>query len=102
MEEHFYLNKEDLYEGDQQKSFLLIDENIAVVNAEYTFISEEDVNGVFSSLEDGTSVINFIKQKSSFLGIPSGKIVLAGVSAGAGIAQWNGLRQESNSQVREF
>lgn len=93
--------KEDLYEGDQQKIISsIIDENIAVVNAEYTFISEENVNGVFSSLEDGTSVINFIKQKSSFLGIPSGKIVLAGVSAGAGIAQWNGLRQESNSQVK--
>ena len=93
--------KEDLYEGDQQKIISsIIDENIAVVNAEYTFISEENANGVFSSLEDGTSVINFIKQKSSFLGIPSGKIVLAGVSAGAGIAQWNGLRQESNSQVK--
>ena len=93
--------KEDLYEGDQQKIISsIIDENIAVVNAEYTFISEEDVNGVFSSLEDGTSVINFIRQKSSFLGIPSGKIVLAGVSAGAGIAQWNGLREESNSQVK--
>lgn len=93
--------KEDLYEGDQQKIISsIIDENIAVVNAEYTFISEENVNGVFSSLEDGTSVINFIRQKSSFLGIPSGKIVLAGVSAGAGIAQWNGLREESNSQVK--
>lgn len=93
--------KEDLYEGDQQKIISsIIDENIAVVNAEYTFISEENANGVFSSLEDGTSVINFIKQKSSFLGIPSGKIVLAGVSAGAGIAQWNGLREESNSQVK--
>ena len=93
--------KEDLYEGDQQKIISsILDENIAVVNAEYTFISDENVNGVFSSLEDGTSVINFIKQNSSFLGFPSEKIILAGVSAGAGIAQWNGLREESNSQVK--
>ena len=93
--------KEDLYEGEQQKIISsILNENIAVVNAEYRFISDENSNGVISSLEDGAAVIDLIKQKSPFLGIPSGKIILAGISAGAGIAQWNGFREESNSQVK--
>ena len=93
--------KEDLYEGEQQKIISsILNENIAVVNAEYTFISDENSNGVISSLEDGAEVIDLIKLKSPFLGIPSGKIILAGISAGAGIAQWNGFREESNSQVK--
>ena len=93
--------KEDLYEGEQQKIISsIINENIAVVNAEYRFISDENSNGVISSLEDGAAVIDLIKQKSPFLDIPPGKIILAGISAGAGIAQWNGFREESNSQVK--
>ena len=93
--------KEDLYEGEQQKIISsILNENIAVVNAEYTFISDENSNGVISSLEDGAAVIDFIKNKSLFLGIPPGKIILAGISAGAGIAQWNGFREESNSEVK--
>ena len=93
--------KEDLYEGEQQKIILsILNENIAVVNAEYRFISDENSNGVISSLEDGAAVIDLIKQKSPFLDIPPGKIILAGISAGAGIAQWNGFREESNSQVK--
>ena len=93
--------KEDLYEGEQQKIILsILNENIAVVNAEYRFISDENSNGVISSLEDGAAVIDLIKQKSPFLDIPPGKIILAGISAGAGIAQWNGFRDESNSQVK--
>ena len=93
--------KEDLYEGEQQKIISsILNENIAVVNAEYRFISDENSNGVISSLEDGAAVIDLIKQKSSFLDIPPGKIILAGISAGAGIAQWNGFRDESNSQVK--
>ena len=70
------------------------------MNAEYRFISDENSNGVISSLEDGAAVIDLIKQKSPFLDIPPGKIILAGISAGAGIAQWNGFREESNSQVK--
>ena len=93
--------KEDLYEGEQQKIISsILNENIAVVNAEYRFISDENSNGVISSLEDGAAVIDLIKQKAPFLDIPPGKIILAGISAGAGIAQWNGFREESNSQVK--
>ena len=93
--------KEDLYEGEQQKIISsILNENIAVVNAEYRFISDENSNGVISSLEDGAAVIDLIKQKSPFLDIPPGKIILAGISAGAGIAQWNGFRDETNSQVK--
>ena len=32
--------------------------------------------------------------------LPKNKIILAGVSAGAGIAQWNGLKKSSNDQVK--
>ena len=93
--------KEDLYEGEIQgiiKS--LLQQNIAVINAEYTFINDDDAQGVITSLEDGTAVINFISHHSSALNLPQNKLILAGVSAGAGIAQWNGFRESSNSQVK--
>jgi hypothetical protein len=45
-------------------------------------------------------VINFISDNAQTLNIPNNKFILAGVSAGAGIAQWNGFRETSNSQVK--
>ena len=93
--------KEDLYEGEVEGIITaLLAQNIAVVNAEYTFINDSEAEGVLSSLEDGTAVIQFITSKASALNLPSNKLILAGVSAGAGIAQWNGFRAQSNSQVQ--
>ena len=45
-------------------------------------------------------MINFISDNVQTLNIPNNKLILAGVSAGAGIAQWNGFRETSNSQVK--
>ena len=93
--------KEDLYEGEVEGIITaLLAQNIAVVNAEYTFINDSQAKGVLSSLEDGAAVIQFITSKASALNLPSNKLILAGVSAGAGIAQWNGFRAQSNSQVQ--
>ncbi|MDA8658439.1 alpha/beta hydrolase fold domain-containing protein [Flavobacteriaceae bacterium] len=93
--------KEDLYEGEVEGIITaLLAQNIAVVNAEYTFINDSQAEGVLSSLEDGAAVIQFITSKASALNLPSNKLILAGVSAGAGIAQWNGFRVQSNSQVQ--
>jgi len=93
--------KEDLYEGEVEGIITaLLAQNIAVVNAEYTFINDAEAEGVLSSLEDGAEVIQFITSKASALNLPSNKLILAGVSAGAGIAQWNGFRAQSNSQVQ--
>lgn len=93
--------KEDLYEGEVEGIITaLLAQNIAVVNAEYTFINDSQAEGVLSSLEDGAAVIQFITSKASALNLPSNKLILAGVSAGAGIAQWNGFRAQSNSQVQ--
>jgi len=93
--------KEDLYEGEVEGIITaLLAQNIAVVNAEYTFINDSQAEGVLSSLEDGAAVIQFITSKASALNLPSNKLILAGVSAGAGIAQWNGFRAQNNSQVQ--
>lgn len=93
--------KEDLYEGEVEGIITaLLAQNIAVVNADYTFINDSEAEGVLSSLEDGAAVIQFITSKASALNLPSNKLILAGVSAGAGIAQWNGFRAQSNSQVQ--
>jgi hypothetical protein len=51
-------------------------------------------------LEDGAAVIDFISDRMGPLNLPQNKLILAGVSAGAGIAQWNGFRESSNSQVK--
>lgn len=93
--------KEDLYESPS-KEFMntLLNEGVAIVNAAYTFIDDAESEGVITALEEGTAVIRFVEQNASVLGIPPNQLVLAGISAGAGIAQWNGFRQESNSSVK--
>ena len=93
--------KEDLYEGEQKEILTtILKEKIAVVNAEYTFINDAEAKGVVTSLEDGSKVIDFITERAALLNLPQNKIILAGISAGAGIAQWNGFREQSNSQVK--
>lgn len=93
--------KEDLYESPS-KEFMrtLLNEGVAIVNAAYTFIDDAESEGVITALEEGTAVIRFVEQNASVLGIPPNQMVLAGISAGAGIAQWNGFRQESNNSVK--
>ena len=94
-------DKEDAY-NDLLKETLksLLENKITIVSANYTFINTPGNNGVISALEDGTAAINFIQSQLNTLKIPNNKIVLAGVSAGAGIAQWNGFRASSNTQVQ--
>ena len=93
-------NKEDLY-GEGFNSILngILENNIGIANANYSFITEIDSKGIFSSLNDGSEVISFIRKNQTVLEIPSDKLVLAGVSAGAGIAMLNGFRESENDQV---
>ncbi len=78
----------------------LLNQNMTLVSANYTLLTTSGNEGVISALEDGAAVINFLQSRFSQLNIPANKIVLAGVSAGAGIAQWNGFREQTNSQVQ--
>ena len=95
--------------GDKDQAFdellletmqALLDENIAIVSANYTLLTTAGNKGVISALEDGTLVIDFIQDRLLKLNIPANKIVLAGTSAGAGIAQWNGFKNNINTQVQ--
>ena len=94
--------------GDKEQAFdellletmqAVLDDNIAIVSANYTLLTTPRNQGVISALEDGTLVIDFIQDRLADLNIPTNKIVLAGTSAGAGIAQWNGFKNEINTQV---
>ncbi len=78
----------------------ILDADIAVVSANYRFLDSPDAMGVLSAMEDGAAVISFIEGLASDLQLPSNKIILAGGSAGAGIAQWNAFRESTNSQVQ--
>ena len=95
--------------GDKEQAFdellletmqAILDDNIAIVSANYTLLTTPRNQGVISALEDGTLVIDFIQDRLADLNIPTNKIVLAGTSAGAGIAQWNGFKNEINTQVQ--
>lgn len=94
-------SKEDFY-GEELNNILttVLDNKIGIANAEYSFITEPHSSGVFTSLTDGSQVINFIRENSTALDLPKNKLILAGVSAGAGIALWNGFREETNSEVK--
>ncbi len=78
----------------------ILAENIALVSANYTLLTTPGNQGVISALEDGSAVIAYIQSQLAELKIPSNKMVLAGVSAGAGIAQWNGFREATNGQIQ--
>lgn len=95
--------------GDKEQAFdellletmqAVLDDNIAIVSANYSLLTTPGNQGVISALEDGTLVIDFIQDRLADLNIPTNKIVLAGTSAGAGIAQWNGFKNEINTQVQ--
>lgn len=78
----------------------LLENHIAIINAEYSFLTEVDSKGVISALKDGTQVIDFITTNHKTLGIPKDNLLLAGVSAGAGIAFWNGFGEASTNSVK--
>lgn len=84
----------------QETMQAVLDNNIAIVSANYSLLTTPGNQGVISALEDGTAVINFIRERQTQLNIPANKIVLAGTSAGAGIAQWNGFKNDINAQVQ--
>ena len=95
--------------GDKSQAFddllletmqAVLDDDIAIVSANYTLLTTPGSEGVISALEDGTAAIDFIRSHLTQLNIPAHKMVLAGTSAGAGIAQWNGFKNELNSQVQ--
>jgi len=90
----FYLDEfSDILSG-------LLENNIAIVNAEYSFLTEAQSEGVFTPLKDGTQVIDFITKNYISLGIPKDNLLLAGVSAGAGIAFWNGLGKVRPNSIK--
>lgn len=93
-------DKSDLY-GPPYVSFIqnLLDQKVAIVNANYSFLNSPNSNGVSTALEEGTRLLSYLKTVSTSLGIDANKIVLSGASSGAGIALWNGLQAEHNSGV---
>ena len=78
----------------------ILDNDIAIASANYTLITTAGNQGVLSALEDGDAAIDYLRAQLSTLEIPTNKIVLVGVSAGAGIAQWNGFQSANNAQVQ--
>jgi len=93
-------SKEDLYREELQPILkATLENNIAFASVGYTFITDAQSEGVFTTLENGSDAIDFLRKNSAVLNIPSNKIILAGVSAGAGIALWNGFSEQTNAEV---
>ena len=77
----------------------LLTQNVAVVNSNYSFLNSTNSEGVQTALSEGNILLNQIKTLASDLSLNADKIVLSGVSSGAGIALWNGLQAEYNEGV---
>ena len=77
----------------------LLTQNVAVVNSNYSFLNSTNSQGVQTPLSEGNILLNHIKTIASDLSLNADKIVLSGVSSGAGIALWNGLQAEHNEGV---
>lgn len=78
----------------------LLENGLAIVSANYTLLSTSGSQGVISALEDGSLVVNYVRSHLDDFNLPTNAMVLAGVSAGAGIAQWNGFQESTNDQVQ--
>ena len=93
-------DKSDTYEAPYDSFIkILLTQNVAVVNANYSYLTSPNSEGVITSLSDGTLLLNYIRSIASSIDIDANKIVLGGASSGAGIALWNGLQAEHNAGV---
>ena len=93
-------DKSDNYEApfdDIIKS--LLSQKVAIVNANYSYLTSPNSEGVITSLSDGTLLLNHIRSIASSIDIDVNKMILGGASSGAGIALWNGLQAEHNAGV---
>jgi acetyl esterase/lipase len=93
-------DKSDTYEApfdDIIKS--LLSQKVAIVNANYSYLTSPNSEGVITSLSDGTLLLNHIRSIASSIDIDVNKMILGGASSGAGIALWNGLQAEHNAGV---
>ncbi len=61
----------------QQTMQAVLENNIAIVSANYTLLTTPGSQGVITALEDGTAVIDFIVERLTQLNIPSNKMVLS-------------------------
>ena len=77
----------------------LLNQNVAVVNANYSFLNSSNSVGLTTSLSDGTLLLNHVRSIASGLDLNANKIILSGASSGAGISLWNGLQAEHNQGV---
>ena len=77
----------------------LLNQNVAVVNSNYSFLNSTNSRGVITALSEGNILLNHLKTIAADLSLNADKIVLSGVSSGAGIALWNGLQAEYNDGI---
>ena len=93
-------DKSDIFEEYLSNIFLkIVNEGIIIVSANYSFLDSYGSKGVLTSLEDGKNVISFLEQNRNLLNLNDKDIVLSGVSAGAGISLWNGLRDNKFESI---
>ena len=95
-----YNDKSDVYEEPYVGIIKdLLNQNVAVVNSNYSFLNSTNSRGVITALSEGNILLNHLKTIAADLSLNADKIVLSGVSSGAGIALWNGLQVEYNDGV---
>ena len=95
-----YNDKSDVYEEPYVGIIKdLLNQNVAVVNSNYSFLNSTNSRGVITALSEGNILLNYLKTIAADLSLNADKIVLSGVSSGAGIALWNGLQAEYNDGV---
>lgn len=73
----------------------LISGGLAVAVPYYAPLSENDTNGLMRIFQDGSTATRFLCDEAASLHIDKSRMAYWGVSAGAGIALWNGLKENS-------
>jgi Carboxylesterase family len=81
--------KEDAYTGKtpaEIKEYLT--NNIAFVTINYSLLETNETEGVIKCLKDSKRALQYVRSRAADFNIDKTKIILTGISAGAGTAQW--------------
>ncbi len=72
----------------------LVGAGVAYATADYRLLSQPDSEGVIKPMHDGQVCLQYLRLHAAELGIDPTRVVVAGVSAGAGMSLWLGTASE--------
>lgn len=81
-------DKAELWEGRKDYAEALLDQEIALATCNYRLLGAEGSEGVRTSMTDSARCLQTVRHHAEQLNIDPDRVVMGGISAGAGTALW--------------